>query len=99
MMDELAGSQVPSLRPVPFCDLCERADFPAGRLGLTTLPAHGHLLVVCRLCWLCANVRELATSGDVSGETIANVEYVLTLSYQRLRAELEQVHSGSTHHS
>ena len=80
-MDAPAGSQVPSLRPVLFCALCERGDSPAGRLGLITLPARVHLLVVCRLCWLCANVLELATGGDVSDETIANVEYVLTLSY------------------
>ena len=98
-MGKLAALQVPPPRPFPICALCERGDSPAGRLGFTTLPVHGQLLVVCRLCWLCVNVHELATGGDVSSETVASIEHVLSVSYQRLRAELEEVHGEAAFNS
>ena len=91
------AEQLPQARLVPSCSLCQRGDLPSGRLGLTTLPAHGELIVVCRVCWLCVTVRELATGGDVAEPTLWNVEAVLDATYQRLRRELEQVHSGTPH--
>ena len=99
LMGEPAALQVPALRPFPIGSLCERGDSPAGRLGLTTVPVQGQLLVVCRLCWLCVNVRSLATGGDVSSETIASIEEVLSLSCQRLREELEEVHGEAAFNS
>ena len=80
LMGEAAALQVPPPRPFPICALCEQGDSPAGRLGPTTLPVHGLLLVVCRLCWLCVSMRELATGGDISSETIASIERELPTS-------------------
>ena len=80
---------------VARCALCERGDVPPGRLGLTTLPAHSSLICVCRLCWLCVTVRELATGGDVDAGTLSEVEAILEVVYQRLRGELEAVHAAA----
>ena len=91
----LSGPQVVGDRPAPICALCERADIPAGRLGLTTLPRAGTLFQACRVCWYSTHVRELTTGGDVSNETIAHVEHVLAQAYSRLRAELEAVYTGA----
>ena len=71
------------------CARCARADVPEGSLGLTTLARDGELVVICRTCFLSAEVHELATGGGVSAELSQHVEEQLFTLYSLLRAEIE----------
>ena len=79
------------LRPLPTrcCGSCLRTEGPGEPLALTTLARNGELFLVCRLCFLSSEVRELATGGGVSQALVERVEARLYGLYTELRTELE----------
>ena len=80
--------QLPPLPSRHRCASCHRVDIPEHRLSLRTTG-------VCRLCYLSAEVRELATNGGVSYALLVEVEEQLHQLYALLRAEVEVRDGGS----
>ena len=85
----LGDSSLAELPSQYRCCSCLRADIPEHSLNLVTLAREGELYRVCRLCYLIAEVKELATGGGVSPLLLAHVDEELSSLYGLLRAEVD----------
>ena len=82
-------------RPAPFrmhlsrrCNCCLRADLEDNQVRLVSLDCDGLPYEVCTVCFMAAELRELATGG-LSPEIQAYAEQQLEELYEVLRLDLE----------
>ena len=74
------------------CYACQRSEAVDRPLHLTTLTQGGQLFVVCQHCFLCIQIRELGSGGDVTNATLEEVRIGLLQIYERLRQELSEAY-------
>ena len=72
------------------CYSCGRADTPVNELRLVLIARDGLLYEVCSLCFLIAEVCDLATGGNLSPRVVGYVEEQLSELYGLLRLDLEE---------
>ena len=78
----------------PRCSACERAESPSRPLYFTTLAQGGQVFLVCQHCFLCIQVREIGSGGDISNATLEEVRVSLLRIYELLRTELAIVYDS-----
>ena len=76
----------------PRCFACQRSEVPSRPLFFTTLAQGGQVFLVCQHCFLCIQIRELGTGGDIPNDTLEEVRACLLRIYELLRLELADVY-------
>ena len=76
----------------PRCSACERAEAPSRPLYFTTLAQGGEVFLVCQHCFLCIQVREIGSGGDISNATLEEVRVSLLRIYELWWTELAIVY-------